>query len=260
MAPPDTYPIQRATAGLPGFGMPDPAAPFTPDEWLRRLGALPLMAQPGEQWLYTTGSNILGVLIARAAGQSLPALLKARIFDPLGMGDTAFYVPTEKRDRFTDNYRRAGGGLEVFDPAATSKWNTPPAFPAGDSGLVSTVDDFFAFARFMLRGGRAGERRLLSERSISAMMQDRLTPAQRAGGEMILQPDRGWGYGMAVTLKTGADGVPAGAYGCSWLNDPRADRIAILLTPTMFDSADPPAVHKELWRAVFQPKGSGGTG
>jgi CubicO group peptidase (beta-lactamase class C family) len=87
----DTYPIARATADLPGFGMPNPKSSVTPDQFMQRLGALPLMAQPGEQWLYTAGSNVLGVLVARAAGKPLDAVLSERILAPLGMKDTAFH-------------------------------------------------------------------------------------------------------------------------------------------------------------------------
>jgi CubicO group peptidase (beta-lactamase class C family) len=147
LGPPGSLPIQRAVEelGLVGFGMPDPAAPIKPDEWVHRLGTLPLMAQPGEQWLYTTGSNVLGVLVARASGQSFPAFLQERIFDPLGMKDTSFFVPREKLDRLPLQYRPTADGLAVYDEAATGAFAASPAFPAGDSGLVATVDDFFAF-------------------------------------------------------------------------------------------------------------------
>ena len=261
LAPSGTYPIQRAIAelGIVGFGPPDPTSPHDPDEWLQRLATLPLMAQPGEQWLYTTGSNVLGVLIARASRQSLPAFLQERIFAPLGMVDTAFHVPPEKLDRLPTGYRPMAGSLEAYDEPARSGWCTPPAFPAGDAGLVSTVDDFFAFSRFLLRRGRTGNRQLLSEASVAAMTKDHLTPAQRAGGQMILGPDRGWGYGMAVVLGTTADGIPAGTCGWSgglgttWVADPRSDLTAILMTQTMFTSPDPPQVHKDFWRVVFRP-------
>ncbi len=259
LAPPATYPIQRAIAelGLMGFGPPDPTAPYDPDEWLRRLATLPLMAQPGEQWLYTTGSSVLGVLIARASRQSLPAFLHERVFAPLGMVDTAFHVPPEKLDRLPTGYRPNAGLLEAYDDPARSGWGTLPAFPAGDSGLVSTVDDFFAFSRFLLRQGRVADRQLLSEAPVAAMTRDHLTPAQRAGGRIILRPDHGRGYGMAVVLDATAEGIPAGAYGWSgglgttWVADPRSGLTAILMTQSMFTSPDPPQVHKDFWRAVF---------
>ncbi len=261
LAPPDAYPIQRAISklGLVGFGPPDPTSPHGPDEWIRRLATLPLMAQPGEQWLYTTGSNVLGVLIARASGRSLPAFLRERIFDPLDMADTAFHVPPDKLDRLAAAYRPNAGALELYDDAANGGWSAPPAFPAGDAGLVSTVDDFCAFSRLLLRRGRVGGRQLLSEASVAAMTRDHLTPTQRAGGQFILGPHSGWGYGMSVTIDASAEGVPAGAYGwagglgTTWIAEPRSKMTAILLTQTLFTSPDPPAMHKDFWRGVFQP-------
>src|SRR5207249_2285918 len=99
MAPPDAYPILKAASGLQiGMGPPSPSTMPAPDEWLRRLGTLPLMHQPGEKWLYNTGSDVLGVLIARASGQSFETFLRERIFEPLGMKDTGFSVPTTKLD------------------------------------------------------------------------------------------------------------------------------------------------------------------
>jgi CubicO group peptidase (beta-lactamase class C family) len=106
MGPADPYPIERAIRelGIVGFGPPDPSTPHEPDEWLRRLGTLPLMHQPGERWMYNTGSYVLGVLIARASGQPLEPFLRERLFDPLGMKDTAFSVPAAKRDRLANVY------------------------------------------------------------------------------------------------------------------------------------------------------------
>jgi CubicO group peptidase (beta-lactamase class C family) len=259
MAPPDSYPIQRqiAALGLMGFGMPDPSSPHDPDEWARRLGRLPLMAQPGAQWLYTAGSNVLGVLVARASGQSLPDFFEQRIFRPLGMADTGFVAPPGKVGRLVSGYRRVDGRLELWDPAEGGAWTRPPAFPAGDSGLVSTLDDVFAFSGMLAHGGEAGGRRLLSPASIAAMTTNHLTPAQRAGGAMILGPGRGWGHGVSVALEDTADGVPAGTYGwnggfgTSWAVDPRTDTTAILLTQTLFDTPEAPAIHQAFWRAAF---------
>jgi CubicO group peptidase (beta-lactamase class C family) len=256
---PHVYPIQRRIRelGLMGFGRPDPTAPYNPDEWIGRLGSLPLMSQPGESWLYTTGSNVLGVLIARASGQTLNAFLRERIFGPLRMDDTAFYVPVEKRDRLADEYVRKAGKLELSDAAVSSRWGAPPAFPAGDAGLVSTIEDFFAFSEFLMRPGRCGGRQILAESSVAAMTTDHLTPAQRVQGQPILSSGRGWGYGMSVVLNAEAEGVPASAYGwngglgTSWVADPGSGLTAILMTQTMFESPDPPIVHKDFWRSVF---------
>src|SRR5437868_3989486 len=142
---PDRYPIQKAIAEA-GFA-PGPVFPsFPPDELMRRYGALPLIYQPGERWLYNSGTEILGVLIARAAGTTFAKFLHERIFAPLGMKDTGFSVPADKLGRFTTCYTRdhATGELKVFDDPSTGKFAKPPLFENGSAGLVSTADDFNA--------------------------------------------------------------------------------------------------------------------
>ena len=250
-----TYPIVEAVAGLPGFGMPNPKLTLTPDEFMRRLGTLPLMAQPGTQWLYTTGSNVLGVLVSRAARKPLDQVFAERIFAPLGMTDTAFEIHREKLDRFITGYAPRDGKLTLFDPP-DGMYLGAPSFPAGDSGLISTAGDFCAFARFMTSGLAPDGRRLLSERSLKAMTTDHLTAAQRKDGSIILGDGMGWGYGMGVRVEDSPYGVARGAYGwpggfgTSWFNDPAKGRTAILLTQRVFESPDPPRVHKDFWQAV----------
>ena len=253
---PEQFPILAAVAerNLMGFGPPDPTVDYGPDEYMRRLGELPLMAQPGEAWFYSAGSNILGVLIERAAGQPLGDVMRRRIFEPLSMHDTGFFTRTPER---LPTLYWSLGGRTVRDDPADSAYARPPAFPAGDAGLVSTADDYLAFSRFLLSGGLAGERRLLSEASVTAMTRDHLTAAQRAGGEAILTKDHGWGHGLAVATARTAEGAPAGAYGwngghgTSWVADPATKTTALLLTQVAFTSPDPPPAHKALWRAVF---------
>jgi len=248
-------PFVKASADIPGFGMPNPASPVTPDQFMKQLGALPLQAQPGERWLYTAGSNVLGVLVARAAGKPLDVFLQDRILGPLGMKDTAFHIAPEKVGRFITGYMNQDGKLALFD-APNGMYAKPPAFPAGDSGLISTADDFAAFARFMLTGLAPDGRRLLSDVSLKAMTTDRLTAAQREGGKDILGPGRGWGYGVGVAtagnpyLAPGAHGWDGG-FGTSWFNDPANGLTAILLTQRVFDGPDPPQVHKDFWRAAY---------
>jgi CubicO group peptidase (beta-lactamase class C family) len=261
LAAPDTYPLQKQVAALKlvGFGPPDPASPLGPDEWLRRLGTLPLMAQPGEQWLYNTGAYVLGVLLARAADRSLPDLLHMRVFEPLGMADTSFFVTPDKRDRLVSAYRLESGSLVLYDDPASSAWATPPAFPDGGAGLVSTADDFLAFSQLFLHRGRVNGRRLLSEASIAAMTTNQLSAAQRDSGAAILGKGRGWGFGMSVVVTESDEGVPVGSYGwngglgTSWIADPNTGKAVLLMTQTMFSSPTPPAVHQELWHTVFSP-------
>ena len=132
---PARYPIQHAMAEAgvaPGPHLP--ACP--PDELMERFGSLPLAHQPGERWLYHSGSDILGALISRVAGTSLEGFLRERIFAPLGMNDTAFSVPASKLDRLASSYWSDFGTEEVgvFDGIEDSRWARPPAFESGAGG------------------------------------------------------------------------------------------------------------------------------
>jgi CubicO group peptidase (beta-lactamase class C family) len=247
LEPPGTYPVQKKISelGIVGFGPPDPNMPFDGDEWIRRLGTLPLFAQPGQRWMYTTGSNILGVLIARASGQSFGDFLAERIFSPLGMKDTGFYVPSDKMDRLVTAYLPKDGSLEVSDDPATGGWSRPPRFEAGDAGLVSTAEDYLAFARMLLGGGAYDGRRLLPADAVEAMTTNHVTPAQSKDGVIILQEGQGWGYGMSVAVEETPSGAPEGAigwsggFGSKWQSDPAKNLTAILLTQRLFVSPKP---------------------
>ena len=173
MAPPGTYPIQIAMSErqIGGDGPPKPSLAPAPDEWLRRLSELPLMYQPGERWLYHTGSDVLGILIARASGQSFETFLRARIFEPLGMEDTGFNVPPYKLNRLAGCYQfnHETQALDPYDDVDNSQWSQPPAFESGGGGLVSTVDDYLAFCQMMLNKGWYGRERILSRPSVELM-------------------------------------------------------------------------------------------
>jgi len=261
MAPPDTYPIQRAmTELLLGQGPPGASTP-PPDEWLRRLGTLPLMYQPGERWVYHTGSDVLGVLIARAAGQPLEAFLRERIFEPLGMRDTGFSVPAAGLDRLATSYwtNPQTRALDLYDDAKTGQWSRPPAFPSGGGGLVSTVDDYMAFGQMMLNVGRLERTRILSRASIETMTTDQLTPAQKAVSGLINDyfDSHGWGFGVAmVTRRTDVAGSIGsfgwdGGLGTSWRSDPREEMVGILLTQASWTSPNPPNVALDFWTSAY---------
>ena len=126
-------PVIEAAAELElGAGPPAPAGPPEPDEWMRRLGTLPLSRQPGERWLYHTSADVLGVLVARVAGRPLPEVLAERVLGPLGMADTGFHVPPPSLDRFGPCYVTAPD-RPVYDPP-DGQWSEPPAFPSGGGG------------------------------------------------------------------------------------------------------------------------------
>lgn len=262
MAPPGTYPIQKAADDLAlGLGPPRPSVMPPPDEWIRRLGTLPLMYQPGERWMYSTGAEVLGVLIARASGQPFEEFLHERIFEPLGMADTGFFVPPEKLDRLATGYwiNHDTGGLELFDEPESGQWSRPPAFPSGAAGLVSTADDFLAFGRMMLGKGRYGKTRILSRPSVEAMTTDQLTAEQKAVSGMVdgFFETHGWGFGVSVvTRRDNVFSVPGrygwdGGLGTSWFVDPAEGMVGILMTQRAWTSPAPPDICLDFWTSAY---------
>ena len=263
MAPPDTFPIQKAAAELElaGMGPPNPSSPLTPDEWLRRLAKLPLVHQPGERWMYNLGSYVLSVLIARASDQPLEKFLRERIFEPMGMKDTSFSVPAAKLDRLATFYmvNRATGALVMNDGVENSKWGRPPAFPDGGGGLVSTVDDFLDFSQMLLNKGKIGRDRILSRPSVETMTTDHLTAEQKAASPFPgLWDKRGWGFGVCVvTHRDGIATTPGqygwnGGFGTSWSNDPAEEMIGIIMSQRAFTSPIPPDFVLDFWTSAYQ--------
>lgn len=254
MASSDSYPITEAADDLQlGMGPPAPLKMPAPDEWLRRLGQLPLMHQPGEQWMYNTGSDVLGVLIARVSGQPLETFLRERIFEPLGMKDTGFSVPEISLNRFTNSYLPdpVSGKFTIYDQALDGQWSRPPVFPSGAGGLVSTINDYLAFARMMLSWGKYGNERILSRLSVEAMTTDQLTHVQKAVSNMIpgFFENHGWGFGVSVVTRRNDIAMVPGRYGwdgglgTSWYSNPKEDMITILMTPCFLVSPNPPNVN-----------------
>jgi CubicO group peptidase (beta-lactamase class C family) len=240
------WPIMLAEEelSLATLGPPNPDVQPDPDTWIANLGTLPLLAQPGERWMYNTGASVLGVLLARATGEPFPDVLRTRVFEPLGMRDTGFW--TAHTDRLATGYQPTPDGLVVFDePDGT--WSHPPVFPDGGAGLVSTADEMLAFARMLLRAGAP----VLSAEAAAAMTSDQLTDAQKAHGG--LGPDvfvgRSWSFCQAV-FDNGAFGWDGG-FGSSWLVDPAAELIVIVLTQRMFETAQAPQVHRDIQAAAY---------
>jgi CubicO group peptidase (beta-lactamase class C family) len=261
MARPDTYPIQKLIReyriGGDGPMLPTNSPPM--DEWLRRLGSLPLLAQPGERWLYHVSIDVLSALIARVSGQTLGSFLLERVFDPLGMKDTSFRVPAEKTDRLPGFYflNRQTNALDLFDELTNSAWSTEPAFESGGGGLVSTIDDYFAFSRMMLNKGRHGHEQILSRAAVELMTSDQVTPQQRAGSELFFGSHSSWGFGMAVDIQRnqifqtpGRFGW-TGGYGTTAYTDPAEGMIGILFTQRMMESPEPPKVFTDFWTLAY---------
>jgi CubicO group peptidase (beta-lactamase class C family) len=243
----EPWPVVAAAtqAGLATIGPPQPDAFVDPDTWIARFGELPLLAQPGERWLYNTGAHVLSVLCARAAGMSYDEVLRTRIFQPLGMRDTGFH--TADVDRLATAYQPTADGVVVWDPP-DGQWSRPPVFHDGGAGRVSTVDDLLAYARMLLRGGD----QVLTADQVREMSRDHLTTEQRESGTAFLG-GRGWGLGTSVVLHgpwAGAIGWDGGL-GTSFLVHPERDLAVIVLTQRLFDTAQAPAVHTDLRAAAL---------
>jgi CubicO group peptidase (beta-lactamase class C family) len=258
---PPRYPIQQAMAEAgvaPGPTLPSHA----PDELMERFGSLPLMHQPGEGWLYNSGSDLLGVLISRVAGTSLEEFLRERIFVPLGMNDTSFSVSASKLDRLANSYwtNFETGKLEVFDGVDDSRWASPPVFESGAGGLVSTVDDLLAFGQMLLERGKHENERILSRPSVELMTTDHITPEQKAVSDFFpgFWDSHGWGFGVSiVTRRDDLAATPGrygwdGGYGTSWYVDPKEELIGILMTQRVWDSPGAPGVLLDFWTSTYQ--------
>jgi CubicO group peptidase (beta-lactamase class C family) len=245
-------PIARACAEALG-GTIDNA--LGPDQWIARLATLPLIDQPGAGFHYGLSTDLLGFLIARLEGVSLGVVLERRIFSPLGMHDTGFVVPREKRTR------RAGlcgfdaeGQLAALTttPGGHALAERPDdmTFESGGQGLWSTVDDYLAFARIFLGSGEVDGVRLLQPETCAMMASNQLTSDQRRTARMFGMPlfAAGHGYGMGVAVVTEPDqadplrcrggvgtvGWP-GAYGGWWQADPTDNSVLIFLTHNMLE-------------------------
>jgi CubicO group peptidase (beta-lactamase class C family) len=191
-------------------GPPRPQAVPPPDEWMHRLAAIPLLHQPGEGWTYNTGSDVLGVLLARVQGAPLGDVVDDTVVGPLGMSETGFVVPTGGLDRMTASYRRdADTGELVMIDRPEGQWATVPAFPSGAAGLVSTADDWCVFGRMLLAGGQHRGRRVLSNDAVRLMT----TSHVEAAPDNPFLEGQGWGFGGSVDLAADEPWNIVGRYG-----------------------------------------------
>lgn len=222
--------LELATAADLGIGPPMPSNSITPDEWVGRFGELPLLRQPGSDWMYDLAYGVLGVLIGRVAGRPLDELLTERVLTPLGMHDTGFAVPPGARGRLVPCYTvDEHDALTLLDGVDDSHWLQLPAFPDPRGGLVSTATDYLRFARMLLAGGVTDDgTRLLTTESVEAMTTDRLGPERETSASaQIFLSGGGWGYGVEVVADRYGWG---GGLGTTWYSYPDRDLAAVLLT------------------------------
>ena len=212
---------------------------LTPDEWLAALGTLPLAYQPGELFHYGHSTDVLGFLIGRLLGKPLRSVLREMIFAPLGMENTDFWLPQDRRGHLASLYRydeTAGQLLRVVP----DMYDEPPAYTPGGGGLISSAPDYHRFALMLLGGGEHDGVRLLKPETVQLMRTNRLTDAQRqvSFAGMPLWQKSGFGLGLSIAedpidnpYACGAPGSITwpGIFGTWWQADPVHDLIMIYL-------------------------------
>lgn len=211
------------------------------DEWLAEIARLPLLHQPGEKLTYSQSTDVLGIALSRVEGKSLQTVLDERIFQPLGMSDTGFFVAPEKRERAATMYRldeQSGLAHDAMGPVPVRE----PRFSQGGAGLISTAPDYLRFARMLLGGGEVDGVRVLRNESVDLMRTDRLTAEQKRQPFLGAPFWVGRGFGLNLSVVTdparssqlfgpgglGTFGWP-GAYGTWWQADPVNELIIIYL-------------------------------
>lgn len=228
---------------------------------VERMAALPLDAQPGERFVYGHSTDILGVIIEQVSGMSLDAFFRERIFVPLGMKDTHFYVPAEDAHRLSAVYAADAGGIRRAEGAEPLDGQGhfvegPRRVFSGGAGLVGTAADYGRFAQMLLNGGELDGVRLLSPRGVALMTANHV--GDRFANDYAPRPGMGFGLGVAVALDPGAAGMygSAGSYGFSgayftsfWI-DPEERMVMIVMTQLrpVFD----PGLHSTFRTLAYQ--------
>lgn len=185
-------------------------------DMINKLATFPLNYQPGKGWTYSISMDIEGYLVEKLSGQPFPEFMRDRIFTPLEMKDTNFFVPEQKRSRFATNYRGDPQGHIVPTAAANDgpDYATLPAAPSGGGGLVSTAEDYYRFAQMLANGGELGDKRILAPATVKLMTSNHL-PANLLTGEFgigqhIMRPGFGYGFNCAVIFDPAEAGMPDG--------------------------------------------------
>jgi CubicO group peptidase (beta-lactamase class C family) len=228
------------------------------------LAKLPLEFSPGEAWNYSVATDVIGYLIGQVSGMPFEQFLKERIFDPLGMNDTDFFVPADKADRLAACYSADGkGGMTLQDDPATSSFLVPPSFISGGGGLCSTAADYLTFCRALINGGELGGVRLIGPKTLALMTSNHLP-----GGRDLPEMSRslfseaayngiGFGLGFSVTLNPAQTLIPGSAGEYAWGGaattsfwiDPAEELIAIFMTQVLPSSTYP--LRRELRTMVY---------
>lgn len=221
------------------------------DEWMSALASLPLSYAPGERFNYGHSTDVLGFIVGRAAGSNLREAMRELLFAPLGMTDTDFWVPPEKRARAAVLYQSSAPGIFKPLPLAGFLDESPPVITAGGQGLVSTADDYLTFACMLLAGGQINGKRVLSQESVRMLTSNRLAADQRRAFQFGIPFFMAQGFGLGVSMvmdpkknawmgvgSAGAFGWP-GLFGGWWQVDPQRETVMLWLQQTMPPQAPP---------------------
>ena len=228
-----------------------------------KLGKLPLLCHPGSRFNYSVSTDVLGHIVERVSGQRLDVFFEERIFQPLGMIDTAFHVPAEKMDRFANNYgpRQNRPGVKVIDSASSSRYLQPPKLYSGGGGLVSTASDYIRFCQMLLDKGEFNGTRLLKSETVNAMTKNQLPDSAYPVTLNGTRPGVGFGLGFSIVCEktdwtklchVGEYGWGGAASTHFWIS-PRDDLAVVVLTQYMpfsfqLESAIKPLVYDAIIR------------
>ena len=220
------------------------------DTFIEQLSNIPLDFTPGAHWSYSVSIDVMGYLVQKLSGMSFGEFLRTRLFEPLGMKDTAFFVPSEKMERFASCYMpKKGGGLQIQDDAGKSTYAEPPSFESGGGGLVSTAHDYMRFCRMMLGGGSLDGVQILSPKTV-AMFSLNLLPDGKSMAEMVPAAGMfseadyhgvGFSIGCGVSIDLAKRRAPGsigeyfwgGAASTAFWIDPKEDLVVVFMTQVM---------------------------
>jgi|WetSurMetagenome_2_1015567.scaffolds.fasta_scaffold14901_2 CubicO group peptidase (beta-lactamase class C family) len=231
-------------------------------EFIDRMSKLPLVYQPGEGWIYSVSVDIQGYLVEKLSGKPFPEFLRDRVFVPLGMKDTAFYVPSDKLDRLATIYIPDPKGQGLAPVARDAGVDKSPGLPSGGGGLYSTADDYLRFAQMLLNGGVLNGARILSPSTVALMrsnhLPDRLMSGKYGIGIYTMQPGLGFGYDFAVFEDPTRFGSTAGKGTFLWDGvagtwfwiDPTNDLVFVGMIQRMMTAGTPPNM-EDLSRALI---------
>ena len=216
------------------------------EDFLDKLGQVPLAYQPGAAWAYSLATDACGALVEVISGRPFASFLQDEIFAPLAMRDTGFVVPADKLGRLAANYRQANGKLQLFDDPATTALAQPPVFVSGGGGLVSTTADYLRFCEMLRRGGELDGQRILGPRTVELMHQNHLPGCQDLAQAGVFERDRevgrgvGFGLGFAMSLGQVASGglgasdyYWSGAAGTLFWVDPQEELSVVFMTQVL---------------------------